>query len=135
MALDIPVERRFKDLDPLNHVSNATFLDYIMEARVRLYLDIDPDVLRAGNQVVARQEINYRAPIEYSAAPLVLRTWVSHIGTSSFTIECQIWDEGVLAADAKSVVVCFDIESKKSTPIPDGFKAGLQSHFSEHPPI
>lgn len=135
MALDIPVERRFKDLDPLNHVSNATFLDYIMEARVRLYLDIDPDVLRAGNQVVARQEINYRAPIEYSVAPLVLRTWVSHIGTSSFTIECQIWDEGVLAADAKSVVVCFDIESKKSTPIPESFKAGLQSHFSEHPPI
>ena len=134
MALDIPVERRFKDLDPLNHVSNATFLDYIMEARVRLYLDIDPDVLRAGNQVVARQEINYRAPIEYSVEPLVLRTWVSHIGTSSFTIECQIWDEGVLAADAKSVVVCFDIESKKSTPIPEEFRAGLMSHFSEHPP-
>lgn len=135
MALDIPVERRFKDLDPLNHVSNATFLDYIMEARVRLYLDIDPDILRAGNQVVARQEINYRAPIEYSVAPLVLRTWVSHIGTSSFTIDCQIWDEGVLAADAKSVVVCFDIESKKSTPIPEIFRSGLMSHFSEHPPI
>ena len=134
MALDIPVERRFKDLDPLNHVSNATFLDYVMEARVRLYLDIDPDIMRAGNQVVARQEINYRAPIEYSTAPLILRTWVSHIGTSSFTIECQIWDGATVAADAKTVVVCFDIESKKSTPIPESFRVGLMSHLSETPP-
>lgn len=134
MALDIPVERRFKDLDPLNHVSNATFLDYVMEARVRLYLDIDPDIMRAGNQVVARQEINYRAPIEYSVEPLVVRTWVSHIGSTSFTIECQIWDQGVLAADAKTVVVCFDIASKRPTPIPDAFRAGLTSHYAENPP-
>ena len=134
MALDIPVERRFKDLDPLNHVSNATFLDYVMEARVRLYLDIDPDIMRAGNQVVARQEINYRAPIEYSTAPLILRTWVSHIGTSSFTIECQIWDGATVAADAKTVVVCFDIGSQKPVPIPEDFRAGLASHYAEQAP-
>jgi acyl-CoA thioester hydrolase len=133
VAIDIPVERRFKDLDPLNHVSNATFLDYIMEARVRMYLAIDPDIMRSGNQVVARQEINYRAPIEYSTEPLVLRTWVSHIGTTSFTTECQIWDGGALAADAKTVVVCFDIGSQKPIPIPEDFRAGLTSHYVEQP--
>ena len=35
------------------------------------------------------------------------RTWFSHIGTSSFTMETQLIDEGQLAADAKSVLVCF----------------------------
>ena len=36
-VFDIEVAKRFKDLDPHDHVSNATFLDYVMEARVRVY--------------------------------------------------------------------------------------------------
>ena len=36
-VFDIEVAKRFKDLDPYDHVSNATFLDYVMEARVRVY--------------------------------------------------------------------------------------------------
>jgi len=79
--------------------------------------------------VVVRQEINYRAPISFGLEPLVVRTWVSHVGDSSFTIDFEVIDEGAVAADAKSVMVCFDIESRKSRPIPEEFRRKLQEHL------
>jgi hypothetical protein len=36
-VFDIEVAKRFKDLDPYDHVSNSVVIDYIMEARVRVY--------------------------------------------------------------------------------------------------
>ena len=121
-VFDIEVAKRFKDLDPYDHVSNATFLDYVMEARVRVYRALGMYARGVVGQVVVRQEINYLRPIRFSIEPLQTRTWFSHIGTSSFTMETQLIDEGQLAADAKSVMVCFDKESSTSRPIPPEFR-------------
>ncbi len=92
-----------------------------MEARVRVYRALGMYDRGVVGQVVVRQEINYLRPIRFSIEPLLTRTWFSHIGTSSFTMETQLIDEGQLAADAKSVMVCFDKEehfSSDSTRIP-----------------
>ena len=80
-------------------------------------------------QVVARQEINYRRPIHYGLEPLIVRAWVSHIGNSSFTMDFEVLDDGQIAADAKTVMVCFDIESRQSREIPDEFRRVLQEHL------
>ena len=128
-VFDIEVAKRFKDLDPYDHVSNATFLDYVMEARVRVYRALGMYARGVVGQVVVRQEINYLRPIRFSIEPLQTRTWFSHIGTSSFTMETQLIDEGQLAADAKSVMVCFDKESKTSRPIPPEFRLLIEEHL------
>ena len=128
-VFDIEVAKRFKDLDPYDHVSNATFLDYVMEARVRVYRALGMYDRGVVGQVVVRQEINYLRPIRFSIEPLQTRTWFSHIGTSSFTMETQLIDEGQLAADAKSVMVCFDKESSTSRPIPPEFRLLIEEHL------
>ncbi|MAK38495.1 MAG: hypothetical protein CMH40_01235 [Micrococcales bacterium] len=128
-VFDIEVAKRFKDLDPYDHVSNATFLDYVMEARVRVYRALGMYARGVVGQVVVRQEINYLRPIRFSIEPLQTRTWFSHIGTSSFTMETQLIDEGQLAADAKSVMVCFDKESSTSRPIPPEFRLLIEEHL------
>lgn len=128
-VFDIEVAKRFKDLDPYDHVSNATFLDYVMEARVRVYRALGMYARGVVGQVVVRQEINYLRPIRFSIEPLQTRTWFSHIGTSSFTMETQLIDEGQLAADAKSVMVCFDIDSSTSRPIPPEFRLLIEEHL------
>ena len=128
-VFDIEVAKRFKDLDPYDHVSNATFLDYVMEARVRVYRALGMYARGVVGQVVVRQEINYLRPIRFSIEPLQTRTWFSHIGTSSFTMETQLIDEGQLAADAKSVMVCFDKESSSSRPIPPEFRLLIEEHL------
>ena len=128
-VFDIEVAKRFKDLDPYDHVSNATFLDYVMEARVRVYRALGMYDRGVVGQVVVRQEINYLRPIRFSIEPLQTRTWFSHIGTSSFTMETQLIDEGQLAADAKSVMVCFDKNDKSSRPIPPEFRLLIEEHL------
>lgn len=128
-VFDIEVAKRFKDLDPYDHVSNAVVIDYLMEARIRLYRQWSLADRSVTGQVVVRQEINYRAPISFGLEPLVVRTWVSHVGDSSFTMDFEVIDEGAVAADAKSVMVCFDIESRKSRPIPEEFRRKLQEHL------
>lgn len=128
-VFDIEVAKRFKDLDPYDHVSNATFLDYVMEARVRVYRALGMYARGVVGQVVVRQEINYLRPIRFSIEPLQTRTWFSHIGTSSFTMETQLIDEGQLAADAKSVMVCFDTELSTSRPIPSDFRLLIEEHL------
>ena len=128
-VFDIEVAKRFKDLDPDDHVSNATFLDYVMEARVRVYRALGMYARGVVGQVVVRQEINYLRPIRFSIEPLQTRTWFSHIGTSSFTMETQLIDEGQLAADAKSVMVCFDKDPSTSRPIPSDFRLLIEEHL------
>ncbi|MED6331218.1 MAG: thioesterase family protein [Actinomycetota bacterium] len=128
-VFDIEVAKRFKDLDPYDHVSNATFLDYVMEARVRVYRALGMYARGVVGQVVVRQEINYLRPIRFSIEPLQTRTWFSHIGTSSFTMETQLIDEGQLAADAKSVMVCFDTDSRTSRPIPPELRLLIEEHL------
>ena len=110
----IEVHKRFKDLDPYGHVSNAVVIDYIMEARVRFYRLLDIDMQAVTGQVVVRQEIDYRRPILYSLSPVIVRTWVSDVGNSSFTMTYQILDDQDVAVDAKAVMVCFDVEANKS---------------------
>ncbi len=126
-VFDIEVAKRFKDLDPYDHVSNAVVIDYIMEARVRTYRALGLVDRGVIGQVVARQEINYRRPILFGLEPLVVRTWISHVGRSSFTMDFEIMDEGHLAADAKTVMVCFDIKSRRSREIPEQFRQVLEA--------
>ena len=78
---------------------------------------------------MVRQAINYLRPIRFSIEPLQTRTWFSHIGTSSFTMETQLIDEGQLAADAKSVMVCFDKDSSNSRPIPPEFRLLIEQNL------
>ena len=130
-VFDIEVAKRFKDLDPYDHVSNAVVIDYVMEARVRVYRRWALSDRSVIGQVVVRQEVNYRRPIDFGLQPLIVRTWVSHVGESSFTMDFEAWDEGELAADAKAVMVCFDIQSRQSRPIPEEFRRKLLEHLEK----
>ena len=128
-VFDIEVAKRFKDLDPYDHVSNAVVVDYLMEARVRAFRLLNLEDRGIIGQVVARQEINYRRPILFGLEPLVVKTWISHVGRSSFSMESEVWDEGHLAADAKTVMVCFDIQSRQSREIPGEFRRVLEANL------
>ena len=128
-VFEIEVPKRFKDLDPYDHVSNAVVIDYVMEARVRVYRELGMTERSVIGQVVARQEINYRRPILYGLDPLTVRAWFSHVGNSSFTMDFEVIDQGQIAADAKTVMVCFDVQSRQSREIPPEFRRVLMANL------
>ena len=108
-AVRIPVYRRFSDLDPLGHVNNVVFYDYLQEARMGLLRDLGYVLSSSFAQVVVKQELTYRKPLKLSPEPLIVETWVERLGNSSYTIGYRIIDEhGDLAAEASSVLAVVD---------------------------
>jgi acyl-CoA thioester hydrolase len=105
----IPVYRRFSDLDPLGHVNNVVFLDYLQEARVGLLRDLalvrGPDFA----QVVVKQEITHRKPLLLAPEPVLIETWVTHLARSSYTLRYRVIDEhGDVVAEATTVLAVVD---------------------------
>jgi acyl-CoA thioester hydrolase len=111
-VLRVPVYRRFSDLDPLGHVNNVVFHDYLQEARMGMIRDIGLVRASTFSQVVVKQEITHRKPLLLAPEPIVIETWISHLGNSSYTIRYRVFDEsGDIAAEASSVMAVVDPES------------------------
>ena len=111
-VLRVPVYRRFSDLDPLGHVNNVVFHDYLQEARMGLIRDIDFVRSPSFSQVVVKQEITHRKPLLLAPEPIIIETWITHLGNTSYTIRYRVFDEtGDLAAEASSVMAVVDPES------------------------
>lgn len=94
----IPLQLRFGDEDSYGHVNNVRFLQFLEDARVLLmsegrpgesFMDlIDPD----HYTLVGRQEIEYRAPLNFSTAPAGVDVWVTAVGGSSFELGYAVRD-------------------------------------------
>ena len=123
----VPVERRFSDLDFLQHINNVVYNDYLQEARIRLMAELRSDFADPYfPQVLVRQEINYRKTLVLRPEPLIVEVWVTSVGRTSYALGYRILDDdGSLAADATSVMVCFDPAIQGSVPIPADYRAVL----------
>lgn len=109
LPLRVPVYRRFSDLDPLGHVNNVIFHDYLQEARMGLMRDLALVRSDSFAQVVVKQEVTHRKPLLLSPEPIIVETWVSHMGNSSYTIQYRILDEvGDVAAVASTLMAVVD---------------------------
>jgi acyl-CoA thioester hydrolase len=54
---------------------------------------------------------------------------ISRVGTKSFTVYHEAWQEGRLCATGSAVVVHYDFINRKSTPIPEDKKKALEEHL------
>ena len=84
---------RWSDLDSYGHVNNVKFYDYVQQARIALINETvhwPPETV----WMVARQDVQYRAPLDFRLEPYEVATWVTAIGTRSFTLAAEIRDPG-----------------------------------------
>ena len=101
-----PLAVRWSDLDSYGHVNNVKFYDYIQEARIALINETvhwPPETV----WMVARQDVDYLAPLDFRTEPYEVATLVAAIGTRSFTLAVEIRDpgSGTVYASAGTVVV------------------------------
>ena len=126
---------RFRDCDPLGHVNNAVYLTYLEQARFNLWraqlgfqaksaADAGP---RGIGFILARVECDFRAQAKYGD-DLDVKLSLGAFGRSSFTYTYEIVNAttGQLMAGAKTVLVWFDYDAQKPTPIDDETKARLR---------
>jgi acyl-CoA thioester hydrolase len=116
---------RFRDLDPMGHVNNAVFLTYIESARVGFlqHLGAAPTLEELGI-IVARVEIDFRAPIRF-ADEVEVTAHVSRFGEKSFDLDHELVVDGTVVAKAKTVLVSYDYSKREPVPIPDAWREKL----------
>lgn len=114
--LHIPIPLRWGDLDAFNHVNNTSMLKLLEEARVRAFWRPQPgedapatavvDSSIAGGvlTLIARQEIEYLAPVPYQRHPLDVQLWFGKLGGSSIDVCYEVCSPRESAIDAAQTV-------------------------------
>ena len=132
MSVTVQIPVRWMDLDALGHVNNATYLNYLEEARDRLL----ESCLGAqfANVVIARVEIDYRNEIARGVRFVVVDAAVESVGTSSIvTVERITLPDGTLSAQSRTVNVMRAADGSGSRSLTDEERAGLDKARGETP--
>jgi len=128
------VQVRLGDLDPFGHVNNAVIATYVEQGRV-LYLR---DVLGTGADPVSMPFILAMLKIDYVAQtmfddPVEVYTRVDWIGRSSVHMSHLLTGrEGRELARSEAVLVAFDYDTEKPTPVSDPWRAAMVA-YEGHP--
>ena len=147
----IPVPLRWSDFDPYAHVNNAEMLRLLEEARIEAFwrpdAGADPAearptaVIESGPHatsytLIARQEIEYLAPIPFQRRPIDIEMWFGRIGGASFQVCYEVYSpEGVeprvLHTIASTTLELVDAATGRPTRISEETRALLADYVEE----
>lgn len=136
MRLHVPIKLRWSDLDAYGHVNNAEMLRLLEEARIEAFWVTDDSGEGSGEAVggstavldgrpgadtltlIARQEIEYLAPIPYLRQPLDVQLWLGRLGGASLEVCYEVWSpEGTeprtLFSRAATTIVLVDATTQR----------------------
>jgi acyl-CoA thioester hydrolase len=136
MRLHVPIKLRWSDLDAYGHVNNAEMLRLLEEARIEAFWVTDDTGHGGGEAVggttavldgrpgadtltlIARQEIEYLAPIPYLRQPLDVQLWLGRLGGASLEVCYEVWSpEGTeprtLYSRAATTIVLVDATTQR----------------------
>jgi len=149
--IHVPVGIRFNDLDAYGHVNNAAMLTLLEEARIAVFwsagdlqvegvTDNDAPVADTSTAstitLVARQEVEYLAPIPYLREPLDVQLWIGRLGGASLDVCYEILspagdDEQTLFAKAATTVVLVDAASGRPRRMSDREREAWAAHVDD----
>lgn len=131
------VDIRYKDLDLLGHVNNATYLTYLEQARIRYFRDLamwDGQSPSDTGLIVAKITLEYKASLDLDDAPVTVWSRCSRLGNRSFDMQHRIvatHAENKLAATAEIVVVVFDYTNQTSKAVPEDWRERITTYEPE----
>ncbi len=121
------IQVRFNDIDMARHAHNAVYLSWFEQGRMeflRGFIQKEHD-WRLNGLILARNEVDYRSPV-HLADTVEVECWCSNM---SFDLSYALFvvknDERTLAAQGRSVMVCFDYTKNKSIAVPEAWRTEL----------
>jgi acyl-CoA thioester hydrolase len=110
---------RFRDCDGMGHVNHAVYFTYLEQCRLTFWRQLTGAPSPHTRVIIARAECDYKAPAVFGDE-LEIGLNVVAIGRSSFTLSYDIVhaETGRAMASGKTVMVSYDYEAGKPTPLP-----------------
>jgi acyl-CoA thioester hydrolase len=166
MRLHVPIRLRWSDLDAYGHVNNAEMLRLLEEARIQAFwitddIDGSDDTAESDESddsaakavgsstavldgrpgadtltLIARQEIEYLAPIPYLRQPLDVQLWLGRLGGASLEVCYEVWspqatEPRILYSRAATTIVLVDAASERPRRINDRERAAWTPYLDE----
>lgn len=151
MRLHVPTPLRWSDLDAYGHVNNARMLSLLEEARIQAFWvsdDTSEHAVGASTAVldatpgattitlIARQEIEYLAPIPYQRQPVDIELWIGHMGGASLDVCYEVYSPAgnsprVLYTRAVTTIVLVDAETERPRRLNDAERAAWQPYVGD----
>ncbi|MDR0313371.1 MAG: acyl-CoA thioesterase [Treponema sp.] len=127
----ITVTPRFGDVDVLGHINNTAPAIWFEQARNPFFRIFSPDLvisLDTWPLIMAHTDFDFVDELRFGH-DIEIRTGISRIGTKSFTIYHEAWQQGKLCVKGNAVIVYFDFNTRQSRPIPEDKKQLLAEHL------
>jgi acyl-CoA thioester hydrolase len=125
---------RWSDMDALGHVHNARFMEYYEAARTDLVQRLLTTLGEAGGVglVVRRHEVDYLLPLVYRPQPVVVDSWVTRIGRTSFALHHVAGeaDGQTIYGQATTTIVAVDAGTGRPIEMPPQLREAL-AEFTE----
>ena len=123
-SLTVPVQIRFSDFDPLNHVNNVAFFELMEAARVEVMRGL-PRTLR-GHMVVRHASCDYEGEIRGGTRSVDITVSVEKVGRSSFSLLHEIRAGDKLVGVGHVTMVALGDGDRRPRPLDDEERAFLE---------
>lgn len=129
-TIDQPVA--WSELDAYRHVNHAVYLTYFENGRFHYFEVVGVTAMHEAEgkgPILARCEIDYLAPVEFPDR-LLVKTWASEIGNTSFVLESEIWScrDARAVARGRFVIVLVDYEGDYAkVRVPEPVRAAIRA--------
>ena len=123
---------RYSDVDRFGHVNHLRLLEFFELSRNPFlaelaHADGSPNVLERNGFRVVRLSVEFEAPLGMRAQSVEVHTAVSKLGTSSVTLNYELWHAGRRCVQAECVLVFVNDHEK-----PEPMSAKRREFFSSY---
>ena len=123
-TLETPIQIRFSDIDPFQHVNNVAQQMYFDLGKTEYYR-----IVLGGGQalfgklriVTASTATSYLGQVRMYDTVRVTTT-CERVGNKSLTLFQQLKVGDEVRSESRSVMVAFDFETQRSEPVPDDWR-------------
>jgi acyl-CoA thioester hydrolase len=114
------IQLRWSDPDTYGHVNHARALSLLEDARLAMAGDAPGVVAGRPDVILARLEVDYLRQLYYRVGEqLCVRSWLTRVGTKSFTMRQELVQDDEVAIRLDAVLVLFDVTTDASRPMTD----------------
>ncbi len=129
-TLNLKITPRFCETDALAHVSNTTLPCWFEQARRPFFEMFVPNLdVRQWNLIVRKIEVEFEAQIFLDPA-VEIRSWIGRLGSSSFVVEHEVWQNYKRCARGSAVMIHFDYAQQRPVPVPEAIRQQLLEYVA-----
>ena len=125
-TLETPIQTRFSDIDPFQHVNNVSQQMYFDVGKMEYYEKIlGAEVLLADLRILTvSTSTSYTGQVRMHD-PVCVTTTCERVGTKSLTLLQRLLVGGEVRSESRSVMVVFDFARQQSEPVPAEWRERL----------